>query len=405
MLDAIIVGGGISGLRCAIEFARQGVSYKLCESNDHFGGRCSSQYFDGFVLDRGFQVLLDSYTEVTSLIELDSLNFKTFMSGAMVHTSRGNRFLLDPSKDKRKLWAFWKMLTSDVGTFRDKWRLFRLKMQKGLERTQRTESASVADYLAGSFTSRFISEFMSPFWESVFLADLQSVPATHFFELFPFFASGSGGLPENGMQAIPDSMVDLLDKNQLVLNKAAKQITENAVEFEDGELIAAKNVVLAVPYSKAQDLLAADDKNHHGRKASCIYYEAPEPPFELPILFLTGCDQKFVRTVSIPTNLHAGYSSNGNALICVGLAPGLDANQAEIRAETKNVLRELFSAVVDDWQVITHMQIPDALPPIDCKPLFPTDSISVCGDYLSVPSINNALGSGRATALRVIETL
>lgn len=405
MLDAIIVGGGISGLRCAIEFARQGVSYTLCESNDHFGGRCSSQYFDGFVLDRGFQVLLDSYTEVTSLIELDSLNFKTFMSGAMVHTARGNRFLLDPSKDKRKLWAFWKILTSDIGTFRDKWRLFWLKMQKGLNRTQGTESASVADYLAGSFTSRFNSEFMSPFWESVFLADLQSVPATHFFELFPFFASGSGGLPENGMQAIPDNMVDLLDKNRLILNKTAKQITDHAVEFEDGERITAKHVILAVPYAKAQELLTGGDKSHHGRKAACIYYEAPEPPFELPILFLTGNFQKYVRTVSIPTNLHAGYSSNGNSLICVGLAPGLDANQVEIRAEAKNVLREVFSAAVDEWRAITHMQIADALPPIDCKPLFPPNSISVCGDYLSVPSINNALGSGREAALRVIETL
>lgn len=405
MLDAIIVGGGISGLRCAIEFARQGVSYTLCESNDHFGGRCSSQYFDGFVLDRGFQVLLDSYTEVTSLIELDSLNFKTFMSGAMVHTARGNRFLLDPSKDKRKLWAFWKILTSDIGTFRDKWRLFWLKMQKGLNRTQGIESASVADYLAGSFTSRFNSEFMSPFWESVFLADLQSVPATHFFELFPFFASGSGGLPENGMQAIPDSMVDLLDKNRLILNKTAKQITDHAVEFEDGERITAKHVILAVPYAKAQELLTGGDKSHHGRKAACIYYEAPEPPFELPILFLTGNFQKYVRTVSIPTNLHAGYSSNGNSLICVGLAPGLDANQVEIRAEAKNVLREVFSAAVDEWRAITHMQIADALPPIDCKPLFPPNSISVCGDYLSVPSINNALGSGREAALRVIETL
>lgn len=405
MLDAIIVGGGISGLRCAIEFARQGVSYTLCESNDHFGGRCSSQYFDGFVLDRGFQVLLDSYTEVTSLIELDSLNFKTFMSGAMVHTARGNRFLLDPSKDKRKLWAFWKILTSDIGTFRDKWRLFWLKMQKGLNRTQGIESASVADYLAGSFTSRFNSEFMSPFWESVFLADLQSVPATHFFELFPFFASGSGGLPENGMQAIPDNMVDLLDKNRLILNKTAKQITDHAVEFEDGERITAKHVILAVPYAKAQELLTGGDKSHHGRKAACIYYEAPEPPFELPILFLTGNFQKYVRTVSIPTNLHAGYSSNGNSLICVGLAPGLDANQVEIRAEAKNVLREVFSAAVDEWRAITHMQIADALPPIDCKPLFPPNSISVCGDYLSVPSINNALGSGREAALRVIETL
>ena len=405
MLDAIIVGGGISGLRCALEFTRQGVNYKLFESAEYFGGRCSSQYVDGFVLDRGFQVLLDSYTEVTSIIGLDSLNFKTFMSGAMVHTSRGNRLLVDPSKDKRKLRAFRKILTSDIGTFRDKWRLFKLKMKKGSNRTKRTESSSVADYLASSFTSRFNSEFMFPFWESVFLADLQSVPANHFFELFPFFASGSGGLPENGMQAIPDSMVDLLDNNHLALNKAAKQITEHAVEFEDGELIAAKNVVLAVPYSKAQDLLAGDDKNHHGRTASCIYYEAPAPPFELPILFLTGSDQRFVRTVSIPTNLHPGYSSNGNALICVGLAPGLDANQAEIRAEAKNVLREVFSAVVDQWQTITHMQITDALPPIDCKPLSPPDSISVCGDYLKVPSINNALGSGRAAALRIIKTL
>ena len=60
----VIVGAGLAGLVCAKELARCGVrDFLLLEAEDEPGGRVRSsrRTADGFVLDRGFQVLLDSY--------------------------------------------------------------------------------------------------------------------------------------------------------------------------------------------------------------------------------------------------------------------------------------------------------------------------------------------------------
>ena len=67
MYEVIIVGAGISGLRCALELETAGVDYIVLEKDSYVGGRCSSHFFDGYILDRGFQILLDSYEEVCLL--------------------------------------------------------------------------------------------------------------------------------------------------------------------------------------------------------------------------------------------------------------------------------------------------------------------------------------------------
>ena len=56
MYEVIIVGAGISGLRCALELETAGVDYIVLEKDSYVGGRCSSHFFDGYILDRGFQI-------------------------------------------------------------------------------------------------------------------------------------------------------------------------------------------------------------------------------------------------------------------------------------------------------------------------------------------------------------
>ena len=65
----VIVGGGVAGLVCARTLHEQGVSFHLLESADVVGGRVRTDTLNGFLLDRGFQVLLDSYSEL-SLIHI-----------------------------------------------------------------------------------------------------------------------------------------------------------------------------------------------------------------------------------------------------------------------------------------------------------------------------------------------
>lgn len=60
---AIVVGAGVAGLSAARVLAEAGVHVTVLEASDGVGGRVRTDYVDGFVLDRGFQVFLEAYPE------------------------------------------------------------------------------------------------------------------------------------------------------------------------------------------------------------------------------------------------------------------------------------------------------------------------------------------------------
>ena len=65
--DVVIAGGGLAGLSAAVHLHRAGVTATICEAADDIGGRVRTDRTDGFVLDRGFQVLLPAYPELHRL--------------------------------------------------------------------------------------------------------------------------------------------------------------------------------------------------------------------------------------------------------------------------------------------------------------------------------------------------
>ncbi|MGD8995403.1 MAG: FAD-dependent oxidoreductase, partial [Syntrophobacterales bacterium] len=59
--EVIIVGGGLAGLSCAWRLLGTGLSFLILEASDGLGGRVRTDKVDGFLLDRGFQVLQTAY--------------------------------------------------------------------------------------------------------------------------------------------------------------------------------------------------------------------------------------------------------------------------------------------------------------------------------------------------------
>ena len=58
MTDVAIVGAGLAGLACAQDLTRAGVECTVLEASDGVGGRVRTDAIDGYLLDRGFQILL-----------------------------------------------------------------------------------------------------------------------------------------------------------------------------------------------------------------------------------------------------------------------------------------------------------------------------------------------------------
>ena len=61
--DVLIIGGGLAGLCCALRLQQGGLSFQVLEASDGVGGRVRTDKVEGFLLDRGFQVLLTAYPE------------------------------------------------------------------------------------------------------------------------------------------------------------------------------------------------------------------------------------------------------------------------------------------------------------------------------------------------------
>ena len=72
--DVVIVGGGLAGLAAARRLHRAGVPWRLVEAGDRLGGRVATDAVDGYLLDRGFQVLNTAYPRLGTLLDLGTLD-------------------------------------------------------------------------------------------------------------------------------------------------------------------------------------------------------------------------------------------------------------------------------------------------------------------------------------------
>ena len=73
--DVLIVGAGLAGLSAAITLEAAGVDVTVIESSDRAGGRVASDVIDGFICDRGFQLINAKYPALQQLDVIKELDF------------------------------------------------------------------------------------------------------------------------------------------------------------------------------------------------------------------------------------------------------------------------------------------------------------------------------------------
>ena len=131
----IIIGAGLAGLSCARELQQAGMSYQLFDGSDDLGGRVRTDKIDGFLLDRGFQVLLTAYPEVKRKLNYEALKFRRFTPGALIRVNGRFQRLADPWRQPSRIVA---TLSADICSLSDRVKLLALR-----SRLRRLEDQSV----------------------------------------------------------------------------------------------------------------------------------------------------------------------------------------------------------------------------------------------------------------------
>lgn len=410
--DVLIVGAGLAGLACARQLHESGVRCLVLEASDGVGGRVRTDRVDGFLLDRGFQVLLTSYPSARRLLDYRALRLHPFHPGALVRFGGKFHRVSDPIRRPKEA---LETVFSRIGTPLDKLRI--LRERRRLQRTpveqilQKPESATYRALRRTGFSRSMVNRFLRPFLGGVFLdRDLETSSRMWEF-VFRMFSEGEAVLPEGGIEAIPAQLAARLPAGTIRLGAIVGSVEPGAVTLLTGERIEASAVVVATENLEAADLLE-EIPSAGGRGVTTIYFATEVPPVREPILVLDGDGRGPVNHLAVPSLAAPSYAPRGQALISASIIGVPEMTDDALEAAARAQMRVWFGHAVKRWRHLRTYRIPDALPMQTQNSLDPPErpvrlkaGLYVCGDHRENASIDGALHSGRRAADAVKQEL
>ena len=409
--DVVIIGGGLAGLCCARTLHEKSVSFQILEASDGIGGRVRTDAMDGFLLDRGFQVLLTAYPEAKRLLDYTRLDLKAFAPGALSwYAGRMNK-LVDPWRTP----GSWKeSLQSEFGTLGDKLRIARLRTRlrtTSIEKIFSGPDRPTRDALESAhFSGPMIHRFFRPFLGGILLdGELKSSSRMYEF-VFKMMAEGDAAVPSQGMGAIPAQIAEKLPGGTVQLHTRVEELHENEVKLAGGEIVRARAIVVATDGPSAAHLIG--EVEPASRSVTCFYYAAEEAPVKEPMLVLNGDGEGPVNNLAVISNVAPSYAPAGNHLVSITVLGTHKLTEAQLSGFVIAQMKNWFGKVASTWKLlkgyyVTHaqpQQYPGALEPPQ-RPVRVRPGVYVCGDHRDNASIQGAMVSGRRAGEAVLADL
>ena len=380
----IVVGAGLAGLSAALTLENEGISVTVLESSDRPGGRVTSDEIDGFICDRGFQLINANYPEIQKLRLIDEIDFVSASSVIEVARNEERIKIGDPRS------AFLSAFNSETGSILEKMRLLKYLMRS-------RPAASVGDELKNSGLGKTYERVLRPFLTGVFLADPLLVNSEYGRTAIKYFVSGNSGLPANGVRDFSEALASRL--SDIRYKVQVNSIKRNSVKTSKGKF-EADAIIVATDATTAAQLL---DLTEVPQLVGCTtwYHSTKEAPTQSKSLIIDSQNRGPVVNTIVISNMMPSYAPTGKNLI--SSTSILPTTESEVRRH----LALMYGTDIRKWKLVAKYEIPSALPLAGLENSLMSgahvkDSIYIAGDYKSAPSQNGALLSGRLAALSVL---
>lgn len=404
--EAVIVGAGLAGLSCAQDLALAGVQPLVLEASDGVGGRVRTDVQDGFLLDRGFQILLTAYPQVRARLDLEALELGLFEPGAEVRSGTGMYRVSDPRRRPLELWSTMK---APIGTPVDKARSALLVadvLRHPVGELLRRPEMSTAERLRrAGFSERFVEAFWRPLFAGIQLDPSLEVTSRRFETILKMLARGATGLPRQGIGAIPAQLAAGLPAGTVRTGASVARLEGRTAVLEDGERIEGRALIVATDGPRAHGLLGGRVAGPGSRAAACCWFSTGRPPMRGARLMLDGKSGGPALNVVVMSEVQPSYAPAGRSLVAAAV-PGPWALEPDVAAGVREQLAGLFGSMTSDWELLRTDVIPHGQP-AQAPPFQPRRRVAlggglfVCGDHRDTASIQGAMFSGERTALAV----
>ena len=383
--DALIVGAGLAGLSAAIQLQDAGRSVTLLEASDRAGGRVASDHIDGYICDRGFQLINAKYPALIELDVIDEIDF--IPAPRVIEVSLGSERI--PLGDPRT--APFSALHRGTGSLSEKVNFARFIFSK----IKSQQSLGQALRKAGCGTT--YERVLRPFLQGVFLADPDKVDAIYGQIVLRSFVTGSPGVPKFGVGQLSQALASRV--KDLQLNVRAERILGTTVQTSAGEF-QASDIVIATDATTATQLLELGEVC---RMQACVtwYHATEHNPSGTGRLLVDGQNRGPIFNSLVISDISREYAPSGMHLI--SSTTELGTTDSEVRRH----LSIMWGVETRDWQLIAKYEIPSALPLHEVgktlsAPTKISDHLYMVGDHRTVPSQQGALFSGSLAAQLIL---
>ena len=387
MSQVIVIGAGLAGLNAAKLLAGRGHDVRVLESAERVGGRVVTDRVDGFLCDRGFQLLNTAYPAARRTLNYRALDLHPYGRGVAVRTGDGVQVLADPTRHPRHARG---LLAGPItrGDIAAAWRWLT---------DAKRSTAPTAQTLAAAGFSPALTRVIERFLQGVVLDPQLATRTAQVKRLAYYFAVGRPSVPAQGMAAISEQLAaPLAGRIDLGVHVAA--VEEEAggyvVRERGGKQRHADAVVLAAGPRPSARLLGHAEPEVAG--CTTWWFAADRAPSDLPFLYLDIRDGARIANTAVVSNICPSYAPAGRHLIQVTAVGDHGLSDDDARAQAGAA----YGADTSAWRLLIRHDVPDALPNIlpGTRPLTSLrPGLVVAGDT-GDGSIQGAFASGEAAA-------